>query len=235
METENIDLRRILRILKRRFWVIVLVAILLFAASGFYTFFIVDEKYEANTLLYVWQETTDSGAIQYNDLMMYSQLVNDYQVLAKSRLVTDQVVKELGLDPSVSQAISNKITVGTKNNTRHLTITVSDRNPEFAAVIANAVADVFSRLVVEKMGAANVQIIDRSIAPVSPASPNKPLNLAIGLLIGIMAGVLLAFAIEFFDVSVNDAEDIEAVTDFAQLGVIPDLLVDSDDNRRSKR
>lgn len=233
MDSETIDLKRLLRIIRQRFWVIILTAVVAVGVSGFYTFYIVDEQYEANSLLYVWQQDSEEGAVQYNDLMLYSQLVNDYQVLAKSRLVTEEVSDSLKLDPISAANLAQKIEVGTKNNTRHLTITVTDTNPEFAAAVANKTADVFSEVVVAKMGAANVQIIDQAVIPSSPSYPNKPLNLAIGLVLGMMLGVMIIFVIEFFDVRVKTPEDVDTITGFVQLGVIPEFgEIDDDRNRR---
>lgn len=233
MDSETIDLKRLLRIIRQRFWVIILTAVVAVGVSGFYTFYIVDEQYEANSLLYVWQQDSEEDAVQYNDLMLYSQLVNDYQVLAKSRLVTEEVSDSLKLDPISAANLAQKIEVGTKNNTRHLTITVTDTNPEFAAAVANKTADVFSEVVVAKMGAANVQIIDQAVIPSSPSYPNKPLNLAIGLVLGMMLGVMIIFVIEFFDVRVKTPEDVDTITGFVQLGVIPEFgEIDDDRNRR---
>ncbi|MDN5313815.1 MAG: protein tyrosine kinase modulator [Clostridiales bacterium] len=233
MDSETIDLKRLLGIIRQRFWVIILTAVVAVGVSGFYTFYIVDEQYEANSLLYVWQQDSEEGAVQYNDLMLYSQLVNDYQVLAKSRLVTEEVSDSLKLDPISAANLAQKIEVGTKNNTRHLTITVTDTNPEFAAAVANKTADVFSEVVVAKMGAANVQIIDQAVIPSSPSYPNKPLNLAIGLILGMMLGVMIIFVIEFFDVRVKTPEDVDTITGFVQLGVIPEFgEIDDDRNRR---
>jgi capsular polysaccharide biosynthesis protein len=233
LDSETIDLKRLLRIIRQRFWVIILTAVVAVGVSGFYTFYIVDEQYEANSLLYVWQQDSEEGAVQYNDLMLYSQLVNDYQVLAKSRLVTEEVSDSLKLDPISAANLAQKIEVGTKNNTRHLTITVTDTNPEFAAAVANKTADVFSEVVVAKMGAANVQIIDQAVIPSSPSYPNKPLNLAIGLILGMMLGVMIIFVIEFFDVRVKTPEDVDTITGFVQLGVIPEFgEIDDDRNRR---
>jgi capsular polysaccharide biosynthesis protein len=91
----------------------------------------------------------------------------------------------------------------------------------------------FSEVVVAKMGAANVQIIDQAVIPSSPSYPNKPLNLAIGLILGMMLGVMIIFVIEFFDVRVKTPEDVDTITGFVQLGVIPEFgEIDDDRNRR---
>ncbi len=226
MESETIDLLQMMRLLKKRLWAIILLAVLGISLSGIYTFFIVDETYNADVLLYIWQERTvgeDPQMISSADLAVFSQLVSDYQVLAQSRLVTQRVADELDLDPVTASRLGNKVSVGTKSSTRHLTITVSDTDPVFASTVANKVSEVFSQVVVEKMGAGNVNIIDPAITPTRPAFPNKQLNLAIGLVLGLMLGVGLAFLIEFLDTTVKTPDDVESITGFTMLGAIPEF------------
>ncbi|MEA4888144.1 MAG: Wzz/FepE/Etk N-terminal domain-containing protein [Clostridiaceae bacterium] len=228
METESIDLRKLWYILRKRLWIIALSAVLCVGLSGIYTFYFVSEQYTADVLLYIWEskngESTD--ALNSSDLNLFSQLVGDYQVLATSRLVTSQVAEELGLSEAQAGRLSSKISIGTKSNTRHLTITVKDTDPTMAANIANKVAEVFSRVVIEKMGVGNVNIIDQAIVPKSPSSPNKPMNLALGLLIGLVLGVGLALLVDFLDTSVKSADDVQALTGFSLLGTIPEYEKD---------
>jgi capsular polysaccharide biosynthesis protein len=225
LDTETIDLVRLYHILRRRIAMILAFTVLGLTLSGLYTFILVQERYTADVLMYIWRDdaATDTGNIQMADLTLFAALVNDYQVLAKSRLVTNQVAKELNLDPSTVEALSSKITVSTKNNTRHLTISVTDTDPVFAATVANKVASVFSTTVVEKMGAANVRVIDEAVVPDSPSYPNKTMNLALGLLIGLMLGVGLALLLEMLDTRVKTHDDVEQLTGYTMLGVIPDF------------
>ena len=226
MDTDTIDLLSLLRTLRKRLWIIALMAVLSVSIAAGYTFFLVEEKYSADVLLYIWQSKEDGGtedAISVGDLSLFSQLVGDYQVLAKSRLVTSRVSEDLGLDPLHNASLSSQITVGTKQNTRHLTITAVDTDPVMAANIANKVAEVFAEVVVEKMGAGNVNIIDTAVVPRGPSSPNKPMNLALGLMIGIMVGIGLSLLIEMLDTSVKSAEEVEQLTGMTMLGSVPEF------------
>lgn len=54
-----------------------------------------------------------------------------------------------------------------------------------------------------------------------PVRPNKPLNIALGLIFGLIVGVGLAFFIEYLDTSVKTIDDVERVFQSAVLGVIP--------------
>jgi capsular polysaccharide biosynthesis protein len=221
LDNETLDLVRLFQILRKRCWVIILSAIGCVILSAVWTTFLIEDQYQADVLMYVWEEEDNEGSLNTSDLAFFSQLVQDYQVLAQSRLVSGLVAERLGLDESQAAALSGKIAVGTKSNTRHLTITVTDTDPQFAADAANTTADVFSDVVVEKMGASNVKIIDHAVAPRSPSSPNMKNNLAIGLILGLMIGAGIVFIIELLDRTLKTEEDVREVADLTLLGVIP--------------
>lgn len=227
MDIESLDLIKLFRIIKQRFWLICLSFIICFTFAFTYTTFFVVKQYSADVLLYIWQDknpsVNSSSSSNYSDMMLFAQLVNDYQVLSKSRLVTSTVASELGMDAEQSGRLSSQITVGTKNNTRHLTITVTDPDPARAAMIANKVSTVFAAVVVENMGAGTVNIIDPAIVPTQASSPNVKLNLMLGALIGLLFGIGLALIIEMLDTRVKTSQDVESITGFSPLGGIPEF------------
>lgn len=55
----------------------------------------------------------------------------------------------------------------------------------------------------------------------NPVSPNRPLNYTLGSLLGFLAGVGLAFLLEYMDDTIQTKEELERVTDVPLLGVIP--------------
>src|SRR5258705_3302940 len=66
-----------------------------------------------------------------------------------------------------------------------------------------------------------VQIVDRGVQGSRPVRPNKPLNIALGIIIGLVVGVGLAFFIEYLDTSVKTIDDVERSLQAPVLGVIP--------------
>ncbi|HZL13686.1 MAG TPA: polysaccharide biosynthesis tyrosine autokinase [Verrucomicrobiae bacterium] len=54
-----------------------------------------------------------------------------------------------------------------------------------------------------------------------PVRPNKPLNIALGLVFGLIMGIGLAFFIEYLDTSVKTIDDVERAFQAPVLGVIP--------------
>ena len=67
----------------------------------------------------------------------------------------------------------------------------------------------------------NIRIVDTARVPVRPAKPNVPLNLSLGLLLGLIGGVALAFALENLDNTVISPDQVRAVSSLPLLGIIP--------------
>ena len=67
----------------------------------------------------------------------------------------------------------------------------------------------------------NVNILDHALVPTSPVRPKKARDVAVGLVIGLMLGITVAFVQEGFDNSVRNAEDIERFTQAPALAIIP--------------
>ena len=66
-----------------------------------------------------------------------------------------------------------------------------------------------------------VQITDNAEPGKSPVKPNKPVNIILGLVFGLIMGIGLAFFIEYLDTSVKTIDDVERMLQAPVLGVIP--------------
>ena len=69
--------------------------------------------------------------------------------------------------------------------------------------------------------ATNIQIVDYAASPLLPYSPNIPLNLLIAVLVGLTAGVFLAFVTEHFDKTIKDEDEIKKLFSIPFLGGVP--------------
>ncbi|MGN6553078.1 MAG: polysaccharide biosynthesis tyrosine autokinase, partial [Verrucomicrobiota bacterium] len=68
---------------------------------------------------------------------------------------------------------------------------------------------------------AMVIITDHAVANDEAVRPKKALNIALGVIIGLVVGVGLAFFIEYLDTSVKTIDDVERTLQSPVLGVIP--------------
>jgi succinoglycan biosynthesis transport protein ExoP len=67
----------------------------------------------------------------------------------------------------------------------------------------------------------NIRIVDEARVPLHPARPNIPMNLEFALLIGLVGGVAIAFALEALDTTIRTPDQAESISGLPVLGVIP--------------
>ena len=67
----------------------------------------------------------------------------------------------------------------------------------------------------------SVEVIQPAEPAKKPVKPNKLFNIAVGIAVGLMVGVGLAFFIEYLDTSVKTIDDVEQALGSPVLGVIP--------------
>jgi capsular exopolysaccharide synthesis family protein len=71
------------------------------------------------------------------------------------------------------------------------------------------------------VGTNNVSIVDRASLPERPRSPSFALNLALALIAGLGAGLLVAFGLDYLDDTFKSPEDIERDVGLSVIGIIP--------------
>jgi capsular exopolysaccharide synthesis family protein len=81
----------------------------------------------------------------------------------------------------------------------------------------------------------NIQIVDNARVPTFPVVPNTTRNLAMSLLGGLLAGILLALMLEALDNTVRTIEEAQALTGLPSLGLIPHSNMLSGLSQPSKR
>ncbi len=70
------------------------------------------------------------------------------------------------------------------------------------------------------------RILDRAIVYPQPVKPKKMLIVAVGLILGLILGISVAFVLEFIDDKIITPDDIERITDIPIYGVVPEKKVD---------
>ena len=74
-----------------------------------------------------------------------------------------------------------------------------------------------------QMRTTNVRIVDPAERPRSPISPNRSLNMTLGIFGGLVFGVVLAFFFEYFDDRIKNPEEIKAHLELPVLGLLPEV------------
>jgi capsular polysaccharide biosynthesis protein len=211
---EKLRLKDLLKTFKRRLWLIVLLTLGAGLVSGLVSYFYLTPDYEVSTQILVNQKNNDQNAYNQNQVQTNVQLINTYNVIMKSPVILDQVIKDLNLGLTTDQ-LNQKITIASETNSQVINLSVQDKNPDQAAQIANAIAAVFQTEIPKIMNVDNVSILAKAAV-----KPKKTINIVIGLVVGLMAGAVITLLLEYFDNTLKTDQEIEQLLGLPVLGVI---------------
>ncbi|MFD9482982.1 polysaccharide biosynthesis tyrosine autokinase [Streptomyces sp. NPDC059991] len=231
------DLHSFLKALARR-WPTVAVCLALAVGTALAVTSLSTSVYEARTQLFVATRTGQDTA-QLSLGQSFSQArVHSYAEIVTTRQVTVPVVKELGLR-TTPEELASRITAQAPLNTVLIDITVRDTSSRRAARIANVVAERFSAVVErletpkhvpgsegksgtdEQTSPVSLRVTQEAVAPVGPVSPRPLLNLAAGVLAGLLLGAGVVALRETLDTTLKTVEALSEFTELPGLAAIP--------------
>ncbi|HFI0932067.1 TPA: YveK family protein [Streptococcus suis] len=216
--TIEIDVLSLLRTIWRKKFLILLTAILTTGLAFAYSAFLVTPQYDSTTRLYVVNQSSDNGAvITTQDLQAGSFLVRDYKEIILSQDVLKNVTTTLGL----TGGIKDKITVTIPADTRILSISVRDSDPNQAATIANTLRDEAAKKIIEVTKVSDVTTLEAALPAENPSTPQTKRNLVLGFIVGAFLATALVLVLEVLDDRVKRPQDIEEGLGMTLLGVVP--------------
>ncbi len=215
----EMDLKEIISLLISRMWLIILGGIVFGVLAFLISRYGITPMYKSSTQIYVMNKEEDAS-ISYSDLQLGSQLTNDFMTLIKSRPVTQSVIDSINLTMTAS-ALADRITVENPNNTRVLTITVENSNPNTAKLITDEIRDAAAEQIKRVMGINHVNIVEEANIPTNPSSPNVMMNTFIGIVLGGFLMVFIVFIRYMLDDNIKTTDDIEKHLGITVLTIIP--------------
>lgn len=226
------ELRQLLRTLRRRWKFIVVVFFLGIVGAGAVTSTITPQ-YSSTSRVYV--TATASGSVDALQQGVYSaQRITSYADLAKSPSVLAQVIRQTGVDMTTDE-LAARMTTTAVLNTVILKIDVKDPDPKQAQVLAGAEADQVVSLVStletpkqtssSKSARVPAPIVAKQAGDASfssaQVSPNLTVNLVVGAMLGLLLGLAGAVLRDLFDTSIKNGEDLVEATNSSVMAVIP--------------
>lgn len=227
MNQENqmveIDIASLLKTIWKRKFLIILTALITAVIALGYSVFIAKPSYQSTTRIYVVnRQQSDNNALTNQDLQAGAYLVKDYKEIILSQDVLSTVISELKLS-STTADLAGKVAVSVPTDTRIVSITVTNGDPNQASRIANTLREVAAEKIIAVTKVSDVTTLEEAEAPKSPSSPNIRRNVMIGFVGGAVAMVVLVLIVEVLDDRVKKPEDIEEVMGMSLLGIVPDM------------
>ena len=227
MDNQEKDLIQLdIMLLLRRIWekkvLIVLVTLLFTVASLAISIFVITPQYSSTTKVYVVNQTKDEKkAITTQDVQLGSLLVKDYKEIILSNKVMEDAAEKSGTGLTAKE-LARKVSVEAPKDTRIISITVQDKDPQVASDLANTVKEISADQIKEVTKIDDVTTLEEAKAATSPSSPNIPKNGILATILGFILAVAGVVLFELLDDRVKRSEDIEETMGLVLLGVVPD-------------
>jgi capsular polysaccharide biosynthesis protein len=197
---KEINIKEIFLVIKKRLWIIAIITALASIAGYLY-----GEK--DITLLY----QSSARIIIGKDADM-----NTLQVILKDPVVLEKVVEKLDLNRS-PESLANQISVGILDDSKVVSISVIDTNPNRAAEIANTTAEEFKIEITRLLDFSDIEIFSPAKTNPSPINEEESKSGIIGLVFGLFAGIGFVFFLDSLDDTVRSQKDVE---DYLSLPVV---------------
>jgi len=219
-----VDLQDYLRVVRKRWRIIVAVTCLAVLAAAALTI-LTPRTYQSTAQLFISTANSETTAELAQGSTFTQKQMKTYADVITSPKVLDPIHDALGVDRSASLARS--VTATTPPDTVLLNVSVVDRDKAKAARVANAVAEEFTSTIQELQSVKAGQespvkatVVRPATEGSAPVAPRPARNLAMGLLLGLLLGLGLALLRDLLDTSIKGERDVKEVTDETIIGGI---------------
>jgi len=188
---------------------------------------LVPPTYSASVTIFVSARSPGgdvAAAVEGGDLS--AQRMATYLEVLRSQRVATQVAERLGGGLTADEVL-DRVSASTTPDTLLLTATVEDQSPQRAADIANTLAERFNANVAEleqpdpqTAPVVTARTFETAVPPVTPTQPRPVLNLSLGLVLGLLAGIGLALLRNAVDQSIKSREQLRHAVDAPVLATI---------------
>jgi receptor protein-tyrosine kinase len=221
-----LTLQNFVKLLRAR-WVTVSVTVAIAVLGAVGISLLTTPLYQASTRLFVSTTAGSSLSDAYQGNRFSQERVISYAELLMGETLAQRTIDKLDLDMSADD-LSENVKASAKLDTVLINVAVVDPSPVRARDTANALSDEFVAMVREletpedgSSPDSRVVVEQRASIPEQPIVPKTMRNLAIGLGLGLLAGIGLAVLRDMLDNTVKTPEVVEDLTGAGLVGSIP--------------
>lgn len=229
----EIDLREVFGLLLHYIWLILICAVVAGTAGLLVSKFAIDETFESNTKIVVLSKQ-NNDTITYNDMQLNSQLTKDYVELIKSRYVLETVMETCGVsEEETYEGFAGRVEVENLTNTRIISITVTDKDPQMAKQLADEIRTVASKRIKEVLDLEAVNVVDEANLPTEKSGPSVKMWTLAGGLLGAFLCIAILLVRYLLDDTIKTSDDVERYLGLSTLAMIP--VKDEELKKKTKR
>lgn len=224
---QTISMIQILFILRKHIKVILGTTLVTMLAAFAVTFFIMTPKYNATTEILVNRKlSANLQGAQFQQVQADVQMISTYKDIITSPTVLKEVNQEVKTYPGYPGSMAKlkkTLVISNSQNSQVFSVTAKSTDPQTAARIANQTAKVFQKKIGKIMSINNVSIVSEAVSNEKPVSPRKTLNILIGIVVGMLLGMAIAFILELTDRTVTSESFLTDELGLTSLGVVSEI------------
>ena len=220
-KTNEINIMDIFFILKKHAWIIVLVAVVMAAASYAYTVTMVVPMYASSTSMMI-KDLTSEASETYTDSTSRIMLVNNCIEVLRGTEVMQSVVDALELDMTAEQ-LQGLVSISSPADTTAIKITVIHPDPEMAREICDKISATAGGVLSEVIGVEVLTTYEQAKTPKAPVSPNPVKNAVMGGFLGAFVTAAIILVIRFVNNKIYTPEDVERILGLTVFASIPEV------------
>lgn len=235
MEKREFSLIDIQQLLKVRWWIILLAAIVFACGGGLYSYFTYEPTYSSSVTLYVNVQTVqnDSASDEVSQVNWALKVVTNYLEILK----TNDFMEEISdtYKEKFPKAWEQKTYSATKlaskcvqytaiEDTYLFTFTVTTHDKNVSRNIGEIFEDLAPKKILEITGKDAIKVADGARTAETPSnSRNMMRNAIMGFIIGAVLSFLIVLIIDISDVRIKDEDDIIDNYNVPLLGSVPNF------------
>lgn len=219
------ELQDYVRVIRKRWRIIVATIVLALAAAAAYTF-LTPAVYQSTAQLFVSTSSVGSASDLAAGNTFTQNQVKTYADLVTTPRILDPVIAKLSLQTNATD-LGKSVTATVPVDTVLINIAAKDGDPARAAAIANAVSEQTAKAIPELETVSRTRGSPVKVSVVMNASawelvaPRPARNLGLGFVLGCLLALGLALLRDRYDTSVKSERDVKELTDTTVIGSIP--------------
>ena len=217
-------LLELLQLLRKHLRLVVALPVAFALVAAVYCWGFMPNQYTAETSIYALSKTESAAngaeaGLSYGDLNASQLLANDFAELAKYEQVQTETALALGME----DLSGYKVSISSSTTTRVIKLSVTGRDPESAALIANKLASEIGQTATKVMDVKAVNVITKAKAPENPSGPSRGMYTLVALLAGLFLAVAVIVLMDILNTTIRNDEDVTEGLGLPIIGRFPEL------------
>lgn len=216
---ETIGIFELIKLIKNRWYVVLLTSLAGFILAFVVSTFFIHPQYVSSISLLVSRSQTEEEPLQQGEINTNIQMISTYRDMIENPVILGKVMEKLPDEVSAG-SLYDKIKVQTQSDSQIFSIRVTDSEPDRAALIANAVAEVFKESIGQIINVKDMVILSPATPNRQSVSPDIKFNQVVGTIAGAILGIAMVLIFAMLDTRVHDESFITEQLEWNRLGTI---------------